>query len=45
LLAPVLELLKIAAGRKTYRHAFSTHDPAPSVTIFREIIAVLCEIQ
>lgn len=45
LFAPVLELLKIAAGRKTYRHAFSIHDPAPIVTIFREIVTVLCEIQ
>jgi hypothetical protein len=38
LFAPVIELLKIAAGWKTYRHAFSIDDPATIVTI-------LCETQ
>jgi len=45
LFAPVLELPKIAAGGKTYGHAYSIDDPSPIVTIFRETVTVLCEIQ
>jgi hypothetical protein len=45
LFAAVLELLKIAAGMNARRHASRIVDLAIVVTIFREIVTVLCEIQ
>jgi hypothetical protein len=45
LFAAVLELLKIAARTNARRHTSRIDDPAPVVTIFREIVTVLCEIQ
>jgi hypothetical protein len=45
LFAAVLELLKIAAGMNARRHTSRIVDPAHVVTIFREIVTVLCEIQ
>jgi len=41
----VLELLKIAPGTNARRHASRIIDLAPFVTIFCEIVTVLCEIQ
>ncbi len=45
LFAAVLELLKIAAGTNARRHVSRIVDFVPAVTIFREIVTVLCEIQ
>jgi hypothetical protein len=45
LFAALLELLKIAAGTNTRRHTSRIVDPALVVTIFREIVTVLCESQ
>jgi hypothetical protein len=45
LFAAVLELLKIAAGTNACRHTFRIVDLAFVVTIFREIVTVLCEVQ
>lgn len=45
LFAAVLELLKIAAGTNARRHSSSIVHAALAVTIFRDIVTVLCEIQ
>jgi hypothetical protein len=45
LFAAVLELLKIAARTNARRHTSRIVDLAPVVTIFREIVTVLCGIQ
>jgi hypothetical protein len=45
LFAATFELLEIAAGTHGRRHTSSIGDLESSVTIFREIVTVLCEIQ
>jgi hypothetical protein len=45
LFAAVLKLLKIAARTNARRHTSRIVDAAPAVTIFREIVTILCEIQ
>jgi hypothetical protein len=45
LFAAVLELLKIAAGTNARRHSSSIIHAALTVTILRDIVTVLCEVQ
>ena len=45
LFAAVFELLKIAARANACRHSSSIIYDALSVTIFRDIVTVLCEVQ
>jgi hypothetical protein len=45
LFAAVLKPLKIAAGTNARRHISRIVDHLRIVTIFREIVTVLCEIQ
>ena len=45
LFAAVFELLKIAARTNACRHSSSMVHAALAVTIFREVVTVLCEVQ
>ena len=45
LFAPEFKLVEIAAGANRRRHASSINDPDGIVTIFCDIVTVLCDIQ